>query len=159
MEHEKSKGKKNIAYNIAAFTEFVKHKKRSLDSVSEDEWVECFSNPRVKDRSDYLRTLDIWGRYYPEEQIFTGFFDDIIDNPAGLLMGIYRFLGVDASERHLPPNLKKAVNAGYKSSIPTQWEEYLVQQYSDQIIQVYERLGGRSSGWLARIDNWANRRG
>jgi len=128
-----------------AVKEFVKHKNRPLDTVTEDEWVECFTHPRVKDRSDYLRTLDMWGRFYPDEQIFTGFFEDVNDDPGGLLLNLYQFLGVEASERHLPPNRGNVVNAGYKSPIPPKWEAYLVQQYRDQIISVHERLGGRST--------------
>lgn len=135
-----------------AVKEFVRHKKRALDSVTDDEWVKCFSHPRVTTRSDYVRTLDIWSRYYSEDQIFTGFFEDVIENPAELILKIYKFLGVDSSEKSVPVDLRKVVNAGYKCSIPPKWEDYLVQQYREQIVQAHERIGGRSVDWMRRID-------
>lgn len=135
-----------------AVKEFAKHKKRSLDSVTDEEWGATLSHSRVTLRSDYLRTLDMWGEHYPQNQIFVGFFDDILERPRELLMDIYRFLEVQSCEEILPIGLSKAVNAGYRASIPVQWERYLSRQYIDQIKVLNKRFSGPTFDWLVRAE-------
>jgi len=135
-----------------AVKEFTLHKKRQLNSVTDEEWVECFTHRRVVLRSDYLRTLDIWQRFYRQEQMFVGFFEDIVDRPAGLLMEIYQFLGVDTDEKYIPAGLGNKVNAGTRTVIPQKWEKFLAHQYHDQVREINQRYAGRAKDWLVRAD-------
>lgn len=133
-----------------AVKEFSKHKNRSLDSVEDGEWEETFSHQRVTLRSDYLLTLEKWGRHYPQDQIFVGFFDHVLERPRELLLDIYRFLGVGATGELLPMHPEIAVNPGRKMSIPPRWEQYLSRQYIKQISAINDRYSGPASNWLAR---------
>ncbi len=132
--------------------DFAEHKKRSLDSVTDEEWKSALGHRGVTLRSDYIRTLDLWGEHYPKDQIFVGFFDDILERPRELLLDVYRFLGVRASEELLPVGLAKAVNTGYRASVPERWERYLSREYIDQLRVLSNRFSGPTSNWLVRAE-------
>ena len=56
-----------------------------------------FESEGSRSRTDYLRTLENWSTFYPEERIFVGFLEDIHFYPEELLGSVYGFLGVDTS--------------------------------------------------------------
>ena len=56
-----------------------------------------FDRGRARRMTDYLRTLDSWSAFYPEERIFAGFLEDIHFFPEETLRSLYRFLGIDPS--------------------------------------------------------------
>ncbi len=51
--------------------------------------------PEVVAETKYLRSLERWQRFYPDEQIFVGFLEDVHLHPDRLLQHLHAFLGVD----------------------------------------------------------------
>jgi len=131
-----------------AIKEFLTHKRRRIESISDKEWIDCFNHPRVLLRSDYLRTLNNWSTYYSEKQIFVGFFEDIVERPTELLLSIYEFLKVDVSEKYITSISQKPINVGVKSDIPIEWAMYLAHLHYEQIKEINQVLGRHSSAWL-----------
>lgn len=130
-----------------AVAELVRNK-RDIDAVSESEMIDYLNHPRSLVRSDYVRTVRIWKRYYPDDQFFIGYFDDIVERPKVFLLRIFGFLGVDDSEKNVSENLEKRFNVGAKRGIPDRWRTYLAKMYHVQIREICEFFGGPAERWL-----------
>ncbi|MEO5905917.1 MAG: sulfotransferase domain-containing protein, partial [Saprospiraceae bacterium] len=73
-------------YRFASF--FGKNEDRPLEVALRDE-------PMYFRMSSYYQTIDLYQKYFPKEQMFLIWFEDIVHRPAHLLKEIYTFLGVD----------------------------------------------------------------
>lgn len=98
-------------------------------------------------RNDYLRMLAHWGRHFPSDRIFIGFYDDILDQPAELFERLHRFLGIES--RPLPDDLlAQKVNQSREAGMPEEIRAYLAQKYRSQLEELSHRLGGAATRWL-----------
>lgn len=126
---------------------FDKAKGRRISAVPDDE-IRWFFSLENESRlpSDYSRTLEIWGGFYPEEQIFTGFLEDVHFHPGDLLDRLYRFLGVDASFSRRA--IKRKIHARSAETMPTRLAVHLAESYLEDIEELDRRFGGYASFWL-----------
>jgi hypothetical protein len=125
---------------------FDKAEKRSAESVSEEELFQRTERDSMWKLSNYLRTFENWGAYYPEERIFVGFLEDIHFFPGELLKSLYDFLDVDPSFD--PPLIDKKVHSRSAGSMPTKIAVHLARAYYEEIARLSERFGGYASFWL-----------
>ncbi len=95
--------------------------------------------------TNYLRTLEIWSAFYPEDQIFIGFLEDVSLFPVELLERLYGFLGVDP--HFLPQGLEKKVHSRSVGRIPVKVAAHLAEIYRGEIGCLDERFGGYASFW------------
>jgi len=102
-------------------------------------------------KGDYVRTINIWQSFFPENQIFIGFYREIKNNPKHFLIRVLEFLGADTSEKHLGSDLSKKVYASPKQELPEEFKRYLEIKYFQQIKQLSEMLGGYATDWLEQI--------
>jgi hypothetical protein len=107
--------------------------------------------PRMTIRNDYLATLDAWGEFFPPEQFFTGFYDDVVARPGELLRSIFDFLGISGME--LPSErIEAVVNPSVRAEIPPEVKSHLQEMCRPEIEQLSERLGGRAAVWLRELN-------
>ena len=99
-----------------------------------------------RQRTEYSRTLENWGAFYPEDQFFVGFLEDVHLFPDRLLRDLYGFLGVDPS--FVPPGADRKVHSGKQETIPTRFAVHLAEGYREEIARLSERFGGYASFWL-----------
>jgi hypothetical protein len=114
---------------------------------------------RVVLRSNYLRTLAIWEHYYPSSQIFLAFSEELRDCPEDLLLRLYRFLGVEASTRHIPSYARQNVNVGTSRELPRRFARELARQYYPQLQALHARFGGYATQWLRSAEAILNGEG
>ena len=110
---------------------------------------------RVRRMTDYLRTLEIWGSFYPEDQIFVGFLEDIHFFPEETLRGLYRFLEVDPSVAS--GVIRERIHPGSVSTMPSKLAIYLARSYREDARLLEERFGGYASFWRFCADRLAER--
>jgi hypothetical protein len=79
----------------------------------------------------YLQSLEKWRKFYPDEQIFIGFLEDIHFNPRRLLRCLYRFLGVDPS--HARHHIRGRVNSGSQGKMPILMAAHLAHTYYEDL--------------------------
>jgi hypothetical protein len=132
---------------------FDKSGKKNVASARRKRLLRNFESEGSRSRTDYLRTLENWGAFYSEEQIFVGFLEDIHFYPEKLLDSVYEFLGVDASFK--PPGVGEKVHARSAGSMPIDAAVYLAQLYEEELSRLEEHFGGYTAfwrycaGWLA----------
>lgn len=102
-----------------------------------------------QEASDYLKTLSVWSTYFPETQLCIGFFEEIEQNPKQLLLRIFEFLGVAATENYLNPSVYKGVvNPSLPKEIPIDIKVYLTKRYFSQLEELSRIVGGCAKDWL-----------
>ena len=68
-------------------------------------------------RSDYLRIIENWSAYFGPNQLFIGFFDDVIKNPKKIILDISNFLELDVSKFEYSNALASPKNTSIKRDI------------------------------------------
>ena len=96
--------------------------------------------------TDYLRTLETWGEFYPEGRIFAGFLEDVSLFPAELLSRLYDFLGVDPYFRS--PDLEEKVHSRSSGRMPVGVAAHLAETHREEVARLSECFGGYASFWL-----------
>ena len=100
-------------------------------------------------RGNYLKTLEIWKTFYPEEQFLSIFFEEIVNSPEDLLLRIFDFIGVEASKKHISKNIVMKANATANTGeIPRNLAVHLAHLYHEEIEYLNKYIGGYTSTWL-----------
>ena len=93
----------------------------------------------------YPRMLRNWSAYFPPEQIYLGYMDDIHFHPLRTLESVCGFLGV------APPGKAAAagkVHAGGITTIPTELAADLAELYLQQMRRLHRLVGGHPTRWF-----------
>ena len=123
----------------------MRFKGRSLEGVSDEELQKEFARPKLRLFSDYRRTLENWGEFYPPERIFVGFLEDVSFFPDELLRDLYAFLGVDSSSKYRV--IKRKIHSGAGGTMGTKSASHLAGVYRDELKHLDGRFGGYASFW------------
>jgi len=108
-------------------------------------------SPSVTLKGDYIRTIKIWRKYFPEDQFFICFYDDIKESPRSLFLRILEFLGSETTEKDLTADFSKRIYASPKLEMPSELKRYLSDRYFQQIKGLSQMLGGHATDWLNDI--------
>ena len=133
---------------------FVWTRRRRMNHLDDiDSIKEFVESPGQSLRSDYVRTVDTWFSCFPREQIFIGFYDDIVENPGTLFSSILKFLEVSPIETDKFPSLYRRVNASREKEMPVEVRYYLARKYREQLEQLSRLVGSHALSWLGEADN------
>ena len=79
----------------------LRNDKIPLESLSKEAFIEHFNSKKSIKKSSYSHIVETWKSYYPEEQLFIAFFEEIKDCPEDLLLRIFDFIGVESSPKFI----------------------------------------------------------
>jgi len=102
-------------------------------------------------RTDYQRTLEIWSRHFPAENIHVEFFDDIHWQPGEVLTRVSRFLGLQDfafSENDLLPPLNESPG-DFEGGDPFLKAE-LSARWLPMMDWLEKRHGGAAQQWIRK---------
>jgi hypothetical protein len=120
---------------------------REMEAAALQPFFESFSRqPSVVSHTRYLRSLEKWRRFYPDDQIFVGFLEDIHFYPVRLLQRLYRFLGLDPSQAQEVK--KRKINPGLQEHMPAQLAAQLARTYYKDLKRLSACFGGYTCFWL-----------
>lgn len=128
---------------------------RSMEDISTKNLLRQLESRRVRRMTDYLRTLDVWSSFYPEEQIFVGFLEDVHFFPMETLSNLYRFLGLDPSVASQA--ITQKIHPGSVSKMPAKIAINLARSYLEEAERLEERFGGYASFWRFCAERLAQR--
>jgi hypothetical protein len=118
---------------------------RDIEDVPDEEFHRHFEGRRSRMFSDYLRTLENWGAFFPRGQIFVGFLEDVHFYPNRLLGRLYRFLGVDPSADYRV--IRRKIHSRDVETMPTRLATQLARIYLEDARALEGRFGGYASFW------------
>lgn len=131
-----------------AVKKLVADRERKIESVSEAEFINHFDNSSSRRKSSYLRTIEIWSKYYSKEQFMTIFYEEVTDCPQELLTRIFNFIEVGACSKCLKKAAKKIKTSANPGYIPSNIANHLANMYYEEIEQLDKHIGGYTSAWL-----------
>jgi len=130
----------------------LQNHERPMESFQNVEFINLLNTPEVVQRGDYLRTIENWKACFPDEQFFFCFYDEIEEDPLGLLQRLVDFLAVAPVGKHpFRPTLHKKVNVSPKFQIPPKVKAYLAERYYSQIETLAEMFGEYPARWLEEL--------
>ena len=115
-----------------------------VEDISEEQ-ILTFRENQSSLLTDYQRTLENWGAYYPEEQIFVGFLEDVHFYPNRLLRRLYSFLGVSADVKYRV--IRRKIHSRDVQTMPTALAVHLAKTYRTGAVELSRRFGGYASFW------------
>jgi hypothetical protein len=118
---------------------------RNLADVTDREFFAHFESKRSRMFGDYARTLQNWGAFFSEEQIFVGFLEDVHFHPNRLLARLYRFLNVDPSVDYRV--IRRKIHSRDVETMPTRLAVGLAEGYLEDTRALERRFGGYASFW------------
>ena len=126
---------------------------RDTNGISDVEYVAHFKSSASRLRGDYLGTISRWQARFHERQLFVGFYDEIMANPEELILRIFRFLGVSASDKHIARTIRTRINAGTQALIPQQLRQQLATLYIDDLQLLAKQYGSYPQRWLEQCES------
>lgn len=112
------------------------------------EWYLEQLQGRTRERGNYPAFLRNWEAHFPAEQLFAGFFEDVVERPQSLLTDVFRHLGVSEEVDWSQFPWRESSNAARPLAMPDEYRELLTELYGDDIRQLTERFGERTARWL-----------
>lgn len=126
--------------------------KRDVSDISDNEWVEYCFRKQCLERSDYLRMFNTLNGVFNREQIFVGYFDDVIKQPNKLVDDVCSFLNVDTftpSESVLGKDVNSAAKK-HKCKMPESVGELLLNHFKNDLVRLSELLESKTvSNWIS----------
>ena len=111
-----------------------------LDEVSDEKWIECLTDDWNRLSGDYLGQLQRWLSVFPREQVYLGFFEEIVHSPRRLLREILEFLELDPSFADSEGVILERVNAGLPKDLPPKVRQCLTAIHADRTRSLAEYL-------------------
>lgn len=121
-----------------------------------DEIREVMKRDEIIDRSMYTMTIDTWEKVFGKGQICYLFFDEILEEPAGMLKRLFTFLEVDADEQVFQEKLRQKVAARDTKGkgMPPEVESELAKQFLPMLKKLEQRFNNNyTRQWLRRAEN------
>lgn len=120
--------------------------KGSASSASQDEIIKNIQRKDSRQLTNFPQILDNWASFYPEEQIFVCFMEDISFCPKILMRQLYRFLGADPNAEHRI--IRRKIHTRSAETMPTHIAARIAEMYEDTFQKLSDRFGGYASFWL-----------
>lgn len=123
---------------------------QGLDTMGEQAIAKYLRNPKHLIHAKYFENLQRWDKYFPQEQIFIGFFDEIIQAPESLLTTIFTFLGVTVSTEYISEIAQKRIFGHDYPPIPRRIGASLAELLINDLENLHQRLDSPyTAKWLA----------
>jgi hypothetical protein len=137
----------------------INMKKRELGSpiiVSEKHLNPVKRDRMIKNSSSHT-TLKYWTTSFGSKQVFVGFFEQIKDNPEGLLSSIYSFLNIDPDLDGQSIDLHIPKNKGHYNQLPYDEEQRISRLLLSEIQELHKQFDNDyTRKWLERANEVLN---
>ncbi len=122
----------------------------SPEEIPVEKFLEHLSEDRVRLRNDYVGIIDRWTSAFGSDQVYVGFFEDVVARPVELLEEILDFIGVEEREESFFSEASKQIRPGIKVEMPDAVRAFLVQENMAGMQILAERYGAPVVDWLER---------
>ncbi|MCP5022399.1 MAG: sulfotransferase domain-containing protein [bacterium] len=154
-----------------ATMDLAERRGRAASDVPLHEFETFLRSPKSIQRSSYINIIDSWTAQFPEEQLFIGFYEDIIIRPVELFRQVLRHIGANdniqpecyALDQVVIPRVTPDKESGGISQtlaqprpqgdIPVPLLRLLEKLYMDEIKQLAHRFGPPCENWLRQMQD------
>jgi hypothetical protein len=111
-----------------------------FDEVPDEKWIECLTDDWNRLSGDYLGQLQRWLAVFPREQVYLGFFEEIVHSPRRFLRDLLEFLEIDPEFSESEQVILERVNIGIPKDIPAKVHQHLAAIHADRTRELVEYL-------------------
>lgn len=122
-------------------TRFLNHPKMPFAKLSKRQLIALMNSDWARSHSGYQQAINNWNVFFPQTQIFVGFYEDMISRPDAFFSQLYAFLGLGEAPAFQP-------EASRPVTFPVALYKYLHPFYIQEIRQMAKRFGGPALSWL-----------
>ncbi len=141
------------AWSDVAMFQSAKFGGRGLRHLDTESALRFLIHARRIRHSSYATNLKRWEKYFPNDQIFVCWHDDVVEAPRTLLATIYNFLGVDGSPVRTRNIIHRKVNRQKYSPIPAAFERTLATMLLPEISALDQRFhNAYTTKWRQRAE-------
>jgi hypothetical protein len=117
-------------------------RKKDFHLIKNEEFIAHFNHPRSIEKGNYLNIIKKWRKYFPNNQIFIGDYNQLKISPDKLLNEIFEFLGTKQVTEWNNYPLHSKINSTKKerTRIPHELYEYLSRIYSNDLKMLKEKI-------------------
>lgn len=105
-----------------------------------------FLSDASRSRTEYVRIMDRWRSFFPDDQIFVGFLEDVHFRPEELLAEVCRFLGLEETASW-PDAKRRVYSTATTDTIPATLARELAIIYDQLLDELDRRFGGHAAWW------------
>jgi hypothetical protein len=128
-----------------AVMSLVKHAQRRIEEIPRSRFYTYFV--RHREWGSYSKVLDRWLRVFRDEQFYISFFDQIVNDPIGVLHNVCTHIRADTGVDWSRFPYRRVVNEGQGLPIPGEYRHFLEEMYREEIARLDQRFGGVVSWW------------
>ncbi|CAA6819325.1 MAG: Unknown protein [uncultured Sulfurovum sp.] len=123
---------------------------RNMFTINNDmDKIKAFIDSEIQEtRGDYIQMLNNWTSIFPEEQIFIGFYDEIMESSKSFIGKISSFLEIDKEPLLSSSLLKQKINVSVEMKMPEEIKAYLVEKYIGDIEKMVDIFDVYPRRWL-----------
>tara|TARA_B110000444_G_scaffold238986_1_gene253031 strand:- start:1350 stop:2192 length:843 start_codon:yes stop_codon:yes gene_type:complete len=117
-------------------------RKKDFHLIKNHEFIAHFNHPRSIERGNYLNIIKKWEKYFPNNQIFIGDYNQLNLSPDKLLNEIFNFLAIKQVTEWNNYPLHSKINSTKKerTRISHELYEYLSRLYSNDLKMLKEKI-------------------
>jgi len=125
---------------------------RNILTVHNDmDKIKAFIDSGIQEtRGNYIQIFNNWTSVFPEEQIFIGFYDEIMENPKSFIGKISNFLEIDKEPLLNSNLLNQKVNVSVEIEMSKEIKSYLVEKYIVDIEKMADMFDIYPNRWLEK---------
>ncbi len=103
----------------------------------------------------YYRNITRWLDHFHRDQLFIGFFEDIVASPGSLLDDICDFLNLQPLSAKVQHRLSREVNSSraHRGTMPPAFERAIARHLEPDLRQLAMMIGGPAIEWHRRAEN------
>lgn len=138
----------------AANMRLAKAQGRLPEEVPHDEYLAMLAYPDVADRGCYARQLARWRSAFTPEQLWVGFYEDILSRPQVLLEEVFAFLAVDQPTDWTSFPWQEQVNVSTPSIIPPEIARAAAQFYLPDLRKLALEFPNQVALWIEGLEGY-----
>ena len=131
-----------------------KNTNKTPDQVSDEEFYEFFDSIYELVPS-YMAVVNKWKCHFSDQQVFVGFYDQLLESPFDLYREISQFIGIDVEKtpQQVVDMLSEQHNVGLKYDVPRRYAIYLTQQYEACVEEVCQSYRPFPQRWRTQFSD------
>lgn len=126
---------------------FAKNRGMNMDEIPINTLIDFYKKDKVMERGNYMDIIERFTKYWSREQLFLGFYEQIKEDPEGLLQDVLNFLGARKVDLNSLA-AKEVINKRTPSyEMPDEIRERLREYYRLHIDRMVEEFGEKAECW------------
>lgn len=120
--------------------DLVRNRNRSFSEVSDEEFIDFFSDEYQIRCGRYSEMVEKWSDFVSESRLFIVFFDDIRELPERLLSQVFTFLGVRSDSRYMTL-ARKRINVTESIEMPGRYRRIIENMFDNELQKLNKTFG------------------